>query len=257
MGEFVDLLDKIKKYYRFSPKEILGFLVSVLVIAFVISFREWGRGADVDVGYGLLNFLNAILIVALSMLVHYSAQKIAALHAGLRAEYHVWTLGLLIALVFAFVSKGSIWFIIPGGVLFHHLTGHRIGWFRYEINYFAVGLLSLWGIVSSIFLIIFFRVVENFAASPLATKAIVFNLVYAVYSILPIPPADGNKIFFGSRMLYAFSLFAVLSAAALLWADINVWLAIFGSLVIGFVCWLLYYVLWEKDQWQGSYAKMK
>lgn len=257
MGEIVNLIDKIKRYYRFTPAELRGFVISVLVIAFVISFKEWGPGKEVALGYGLFNFFNAVLIVGLSMLVHYSAQKITALYAGFKVEYKMWTAGLLIALVFAFVSKGSIWFIIPGGILFHHLAGHRLGWFRYGLNYFAVGILSLWGVVASILLAIFFKIVENFVATPLITKAIAFNLVYAVYSMLPIPPADGNRVYFGSRLLYAFSLFAIISIAVLLWADVSIWIAVFGSLIIGAVCWLVYYIMWEKGQWQGPYGKMK
>ena len=257
MGEIVDLVDKTKKYYAFTPAELRGFVISILIIAFVISFKEWGKGADVELGYGLFSFFNAALIVALSMLAHYSVQKIISLHAGFRVEYQMWTIGLLIALIFAFASNGSIWFIIPGGILFHHLAGHRLGWFRYDVNYFAVGILSLWGVVASIGLAIFFKIVENFIATPLITKAIAFNLAYAVYSILPIPPADGNRIFFGSRMLYAFSLVSVVSVAVLLLADVNIWVAVIGSLAIGAICWLLYYVIWEKGQLHGSYGRMK
>ncbi len=257
MEEIVNLVAKIKKHYKFTPAEFRGFVISVLVIAFVISFKEWGRGAEVELGYGLLHLFNAVLVVALSMLVHYSVQKIAALQAGLKVEYKMWTIGLLIALVFSFASRGNIWFVIPGGILFHHLAGHRLGWFRYDINYFAIGILSLWGVVASIGLAMFFKIVENVITSSLITKAIVFNLIYAVYSILPIPPTDGNKVYFGSRLLYAFSLFAVVGVAVLLWVDVSIWIAIIGSLVVGAVCWLLYYVIWEKGQWQGPYATMK
>jgi len=38
MGEIVDLVAKIKKYYKFTPTELRGFVISILVIAFVISF---------------------------------------------------------------------------------------------------------------------------------------------------------------------------------------------------------------------------
>ena len=53
MGDLHDLKAKIKKYYRFSPKEILGFLVSVLVIAFVI---------NTDTGSFIINGTEKVLI---------------------------------------------------------------------------------------------------------------------------------------------------------------------------------------------------
>ena len=58
MGEITDLIDKIKRYYGFSPSEIRGLLVTIFVIAFIISFKEWGNGDEVDIGSGIFNLEN-------------------------------------------------------------------------------------------------------------------------------------------------------------------------------------------------------
>ena len=42
MAEFVDLRDKISKYYKFTPAEFRGIIISILVLAFIISFKNWG-----------------------------------------------------------------------------------------------------------------------------------------------------------------------------------------------------------------------
>jgi Zn-dependent protease len=257
MGEVVDLIDKVKKYYRFTPSELRGFIISILVVAFIISFREWGRGAEIDIGFGLINFLNALLVTALTFIVYNSAHRITALVAGFKAEYKMWTFGLLAGLVFAFVSNGRIWILLPGGILYHHLAGHRIGWFRHELNYFAMGVLSLWGPIACIFLAIFFKIIGIFTFNALIHKAVILNLALAVYAMLPIPPMPGSKVFYGSRMLFAFSFCAIVAAAILLAIDINVLLAIIGAFLIGVICWLLYYILLEKGWWQGPFPKMK
>ena len=38
MGELVDLIDKIKKYYTFTAYELRGLAISIVAIAFIISF---------------------------------------------------------------------------------------------------------------------------------------------------------------------------------------------------------------------------
>lgn len=253
MPEVIDLGAKLKKHYKFTPAELKGFLISIVVIAFVISFADWGPGDKVDIGYGLFNFFNAILIVTLSFIIHHSAQKIAALSVGYNIEFKMWGYGLLISLLLAFLTKGWLWFIIPGGLLFHHLAGHRLGFFRYGLNYFAVGLSSLMGPVASLLFVVILKVINLFLNSALIEKAILFNILFAVWMVLPIPPADGARMFFGSRMVYAFGFCAIIAGALLLYIDIPVWFAVVGALLIGFICWLLYYIFWEKGFWKGPY----
>ena len=257
MSEMHDLKAKVKKYYRFTPAELRGLVISILIIGFIVSFREWGPGNDVMLSVGLFNWFNSSLLAALTLLAFISAQKIVSLQAGLNAEYRMSMWALSFGLLVAFVSRGYIWFLIPGGIIFHHMAGHRLGWYRYDVNYFALAILSLWGPIANIVLAIIFKIINGFIFHPMFQKAIALNLVFAVYSILPIPPAAGNKVYFGSRMLYAFSLVLVVAAAVFLWIDIPIWIAIGGALAVAVVGWLLYYTIWEKDMWQSPYAKMR
>ena len=79
MAEIVDLADKIKRYFMFTPLEIRSLIIAVLVTAFVFSFREWGYGDDFSLRIGAFNYFNAVLIVALSFLIHISVQRIWSL----------------------------------------------------------------------------------------------------------------------------------------------------------------------------------
>ena len=250
MGEIIDLLDKIKKYYKFTGQELRGLIISILAIAFIISFKDWGA-TNFDFAAGLYNLFNAVLIVALSILVHDSGQRIWALAIGYKLEYRTWGFGLLIALVIAFISNGNFWLIVPAGFMLHHLAGHRLGFFRYGINYFGQAMVALAGPLSTFMLIILLKVLSVFSPNMLIQKAIIFNVVYSITCLIPIPPLDGSKIYFGSRMLYAFALPAIAVATILMVVDIPIFFALVLSFLVGIVLWLTYYISFERKVWFG------
>jgi len=244
MGDLTDLADKIKRYFKFTPLELRSLIIAILVLAFIISFRDWGVR-----GFNIGDF-NAVLIVALSLLVHISIQRIWSLGTGYRLEWKMWSFGLLFGLIMVFLTNGLFWLILPGGFMVHHLAGHRLGWFRYGINYWAVGLIAVTGTVGTIFLAAIFKALSGFVINSLIQKVITFNIVYAIYSIIPIPPLDGSRTFFGSRMLYAFSSAFIIAAALLLNSSLGVGIVIISSFFIGIVLWLLYYIFFEHKAWK-------
>lgn len=250
MGEIVDLKDKIRKYYSFTNGEIVGLASSIMLIAFMISFKEWGT-ESFDSSAGLLNFFNAILIVALSILVHDAGQRIWGMAIGFRIEYKVWVVGIIIGLMAVFVSNGRLWVILPGYFIVHHMAGHRLGFFRYGINIVGQGMTALAGPLASLALVIFLKFVSIFTSNALIEKAIFFNVVYIITSMLPIPYLDGSKIYFGSRMIYSFTMPFVVSSAILLIIDINPMLALILSFLIGVILWISYYIVFERKIWNG------
>ncbi len=227
-----------------------GIVISVIAIAFIISFREWGV-TNFDLQSGIYNLLNAILIVALSILIHDAGQRLWALAIGYRVEFKVWSLGLLFALIVVFLSNGRLWLIVPSGFMLHLLAGHRLGWFRYGINYFGQAMVALAGPLFSLMLVILLKVLSIFSSSPLIQKAIIFNVIYATTSLLPIPPLDGSKIYFGSRMLYAFAMPAIVVATILMIVEIPVFFALILSLLVGVILWITYYISFERKVWAG------
>ena len=250
MGEIVDFKAKVRKYYRFTRQEAIGLVISIIVIAFIISFKDWGT-TEFNAPVGLFNFFNAILIVALSILVHDAGQRLWGLAIGYRIEFRMWSFGLMIALILAFITNGSLWLIIPSGFMIHHLAGHRLGWFRYGINYFGQAMVALAGPLFSLTLLIFFKILYVFAPNPLIHKAIIFNAVYIMTSMLPLPPLDGSKIYFGSRMLYAFVLPSIIIATIFMVINVPVFLALVLSFLVGTVLWMVYYISFERKVWSG------
>ena len=250
MAELIDLADKIKRYYRFTKYELRGIIISLLVIAFIISFKEWGKDRF-DILEGIYNLFNSVLIVALSILVHDGGQKIWALASGFRVEYKMWSYGLLFGLILAFITNGNVWLIVPSGFMLHILAGHRLGWFRYNMNVFAIGIIAMAGPLFSMMLIIILKIISVFSPSVLIIKAIKFNIIYVLTSLLPIPPLDGSKLFFGSRMLYAFTTPLIAITSILMIVNIPIFLSIVISLLIAVILWFFYYVTFERKWWKG------
>ena len=250
MAEIFDMLDRIKRYYRFTANEIRGLVIAILAVAFIISFKEWGT-ANFDFSAGLYNLFNSVLIVALSILVHDFGQRMWGLSIGYRVEFKLWSFGLIAGLVIAFVSNGNLWIIVPSGFMLHHLAAHRLGWFRYGINYFGQAMVALAGPLFSLMLIILLRVLSILSSNPLIHKAIIFNVVYAITSLLPIPPLDGSKVYFGSRMLYAFVLPAIFVSTILMVVNVPILLSLVLSFLVRIVLWLTYYITFENKAYLG------
>ena len=248
MGELIDLKDKIKRYYKFRSSEITYIVFAILIIGFIISFKEWGT-AEFNARSGLFNFFNSILIVTLSFLIHDAGQRIWGLSIGYKIEFRACSYGLVAGLLLAFISNGNLWLIMPSGIIVHHLAGHRLGFFRYDINYFGKAMAVFGGTLATLTLIILIKVISVFITNPLLDKALIFNVIYLITSLIPIPPMDGSNIYFGSRMLYAFVFPFIVAASLLMLIDISILITLSVSFIIGVILWVTYYVMFEHYLW--------
>jgi hypothetical protein len=253
MGLIYDWFDKIKRYANLDAKEIRASIIVILVIAFAISFNKWGPDKQIDLAVGLSNLLAAIIIVAISFLARLYFQKIVALGADSKIEFKMWTFGILISLILVFITNGKLWFLIPGGIVIHYLPGHHLGWVRYGLNYFGLGVISLAGPIANILLAMIFRTLHSIFNLPIFYTAFLLNIIWAVWTMIPIPPADGSRMFLGSRMVYMFGLGIVISSALLLLSRIPVYITIPLSFIIAAIWWLVYYLIWERFNWTGPY----
>ncbi|MGB9749078.1 MAG: site-2 protease family protein [Candidatus Woesearchaeota archaeon] len=244
MYSLFDLQDKIKRYLRFNDQEVKSFIITALILAFCLSFRQWGPSETPDVMLGLKNLFNMFLIVSLALLVRIIAQKMYALHIGFNAEYEMWFYGLLICLLITFLSRGFWFFIAAGSFVIHFMPGHRLGYFRYGLNYFAMGVVALMGPVANILLALVLKILQPYALSGLVHSAIVVNIYFAIFNMLPIPPLDGSKIFFASRAFYFFSLGFIAGASLLLFINGILWILL-SAILLG-ILFLIAFLWIEK-----------
>ena len=243
-------LATVKQYFRFSKQEIKNLAIVILVFAFIFSFNDWGE-ETFDFFIGMRNFVIALIVVGISVFIHDAGQKLAALKVGLRAETKIWWYGIIAALVLCFISRGNLMFFAATGMWVHHMAIHRLGSFRYGPNVQAMGVIALMGPVANILaatLVKFLQVNLHIIpmGSPFVDKFFFFSWLFAVLNLLPIPPLDGSRLLFYSRLTYAWIFGAI--AGYLLFYALGIY-----SFVIAFFCgwavWLLFYIFFERE-WQ-------
>jgi len=249
MGFWSELGSRLSLYYGFTRKEVRDILICVFFTAFIFSFNDWGRAGQFSLVSGLRNFFLVFFLAILAYFVHLSAQRIFALSIGFKAEFKLWWGGLITSLLVVFITASlfglGFTVILPGGIVIALLTRHRLGEFRYGVNYWESGITALWGPVASILFAFVFKIfLIFFPQSWFLQKGLLINLIYGICSMLPLPNLDGINVFFSGRVFYAFVYGLMLGVALLIyWA--NLWLTIIGAIIIGIAIWLLFYFFVE------------
>lgn len=234
--------DKIKSYFWFTKDEFKGFVVTVFVLAFIFSFSDWGVQAF-DAVVGLQNFAVAFMVVLVSVFVHHSAQRLAALVWGFRAEHILWWQGLTFSALIALFTNGALKLLPGSALMIHHMPVHRLGFYRYGPNFQTFGKIAVFGPLANLVFAVLVRIVgELFVLN--VSKLYFFNLLFAAYNLLPFPPLDGSRIFYASRLLYVFVFSAIVGYVVL--ALVAGFQSIILALIIGAVGWFLFYVFFEK-----------
>ncbi|MEM4282324.1 MAG: hypothetical protein QXU88_00845 [Candidatus Woesearchaeota archaeon] len=230
----------------FSKEELKDFFVVILVLAFIASFNEWGEEVF-DFGVGIKNFVISLVVVALSVGLHHLAQRWWADREGLIPEHRVWWFGLLIGLLLVFFSNGKIkWYAATALYLRHTLS--RIGRVPYYPKATQIGIVTLMGLLANAVLVLLARVGQPLLGQALANKLFYFNILFALLSLLPIPPLDGSRVFFASRPIYVFAFLSI--SAYLLLAYVFGTISIMWSVIIGMVGWLIFQLAFERGAWK-------
>jgi Zn-dependent protease len=141
-------------------------------------------------GIFLINFPYKLLLsflgIATAFFFHEIGHKFMAQRYGLWAEYRMYPLGLLLALILSFT--GFV-FAAPGAVMFQGDSRD------YETGKIAlIGPLAniLIAIVILTFLLFFFF--ESSGINNILNFIIMINLILATFNLLPFGPLDGTKI---------------------------------------------------------------
>jgi len=245
---FRSFLHDVKKYYRFSRDEFKGLVIAIIILGFCFGFDDGQE--TFRLAYWLFNLVNSLLLMTLTVLVNISGMKIYGLYRGYKVEFKPWYLGLGITLIATILSNGSLWWImLPGGLVVHHMAGHRIGKFRYGINYYELAWISFAGSLANIILATIIKNIELYLpalvinAEFLSTVFIV-NWVYAFFMFLPIPPLPGTNMLYASRLTYSYIAGSILGYLVLI-LTLQVYSFIW-ALLFGGVVWLVYLLQFEK-----------
>lgn len=179
----------VSKPGSFSRIEIQHLIISIIILTFAFAFAltpfNFLEGYNINnLSYGLiLSFLG----ISTAFFFHEMSHKFMAQKFGLWAEYRMFPLGLLLALVLS-IFTGFV-FAAPGAVMFQ--GGSR----DYETGRIAMaGPLSniiIAAVTLSTYLFIFF---ENEIIGGIIAFICLINAFLAVFNLLPFGPLDGTKI---------------------------------------------------------------
>jgi Zn-dependent protease len=162
-------------------RELLDISISFLVVFAVFGYRSI---VSLDLG-GVVAYLIATLT---AFVLHELAHRSVAVARGAYARYEAWYPGLLIALILAIASRGSIVFVAPGAVKVYEFFSIP----SIEAEIALAGPLA--NIVVAIACLLLGRIP---ALSYTAYIVGYVNAFLAFFNLLPIPPLDGYKVLRG------------------------------------------------------------
>jgi len=198
-------------------KEIPPILIVILTITLVLGLFKNFQG-----------FLYTLLAVFFAFMINIFAKKIMGFYLGSEIEMKLWKIkrygfkpsssfkkfipaGILFPIIFAIISLGN--FIWMASLIFDinpkiSRAAKRYGLYTYsEMTENHIGFIAATGIIASLI----FAVIGYLAGFPEFSRISIF---LAFFNMIPISDLDGNKIFFGSLILWSFLAALVLIGLA-------------------------------------------
>lgn len=242
-----ELKTRIRDYFRFSFREQKEILLSAIIFGFILSFRKWGV-VEFDFVSGIKSFIFATIAVLIAIVANVSVQKVFALRTGYKMHYYWWFQGTIIGVFITFISFGFIPVLYPGTTYFEAISKLRLGIFRYGMMLKEIVFASVMGIVSNMILVLFASFLYLQTNNDWVMYFININLIFAFFTMLPLPKVSGIKIgegattgfniYFFSRQLYIFLFATLIAYALLIYFAITIlgsFLTLFIALIIGLI----------------------
>lgn len=240
----------LKKTLTFGKEDVKILAIGSVAFGIALSWHGWG-GVSFELVTGLLNLLLAIVVSGLLLAVYLGSQRLCAAVKGLAIEHRLWWYGPILCVLFVLITNGRFALsLIP--ITLYALTKFElkivkhVRWGRRyahaslseHAQVALAGPLSVFVVGGFIKTLELLGIVGNWADS-----FFVFALLIAATNILPIPPLDGAKVFYSTRLGYAFISGTFLGYLFL--ASLRIYSYIL-ALLIGLSAWLGYYAFFER-----------
>ena len=202
-------LIRAPKLSSVSSRELYALTAALLVLGLSFSMRYVFSGLrPLEV---LEVFLLTLLVIGTGFLGHELAHKFSAQHYGCWAEFKLWTVGAIMALLFAVISQGTFIFAAPGAVY----IASRSSYFGEGIDRKANGVISLVGPVVNIAAAAIFAIALAGSATlgfgdlvignafHFLRVGVQINIWLGAFNMIPFFILDGQKVFTWDRKIWA------------------------------------------------------
>lgn len=202
-------LIRAPKLSSISGRELYALTAALLVLGLSFSMRYmFGGLKPLEI---LEIFLLTILVIGTGFLGHELAHKFGAQRFGCWAEFKLWTIGAIMAVLFAIISQGFFIFAAPGAVY----IASRSSYFGEGIDRRANGIISLvgplvnvaaagiFGLALVVSTALGFGDIVIGHAFYLLRAGVEINLVLGAFNMIPYFILDGQKVFAWDRRIWA------------------------------------------------------
>jgi Zn-dependent protease len=190
-------------------REILALSVAWIVLGISFTTRWMYLGWLSKPVAFLEIFLLTLLIIGTGFLGHEVAHKLVAQRYGAWAEFRLWTIGAIMALVVAAIPPGNIVFAAPGAVYIASRSRYIADIMDRKTN----GIVSLVGpLVNVAAAGVAGLLYAGFSAAHIGVTisgfnpllwAIQINLWLGAFNMVPLSILDGQKVFNWNRTIWA------------------------------------------------------
>lgn len=191
----------------FKGKELVSIIIVCIILAFAVTLVE-----------SLKIFLYALLSLFLVILINIVVKKITAYNLDSEVEVKFWEVnrygfkpsssfkkpvpaGLILPVIISIFSLGYFYwmacltFDVKAKV---YRAAKRFGLYAFsEMTERHIGIIAASGIIANLI----FALIGYLAGFSEFAR---FSLYYSAFNMIPISDLDGNKIFFGSVVLWSF-----------------------------------------------------
>ncbi len=202
-------LIRAPKLSSISSRELYALSAALLVLGLSFSMRYVFSGLrPLEV---LEVFLLTLLVIGTGFLGHELAHKFSAQRYGCWAEFKLWTVGAIMALLFAVISQGTFIFAAPGAVY----IASRSSYFGEGIDRKANGVISLVGPMVNIAAAAIFAIALAGSAAlgfgdlvvgnafHFLRVGVQINIWLGAFNMIPFFILDGQKVFTWDRKIWA------------------------------------------------------
>src|SRR5256712_5249305 len=202
-------LIRAPKLSSISSRELYALSAALLVLGLSFSMRYVFSGLrPLEV---LEVFLLTLLVIGTGFLGHELAHKFSAQRYGCWAEFKLWTVGAIMALLFAVISQGTFIFAAHGAVY----IASRSSYFGEGIDRKANGVISLVGPLVNIAASALFAIALAGSTALGFGDLVIANAFHflrvgfqitiwlGAFNMIPFFILDGQKVFTWDRKIWA------------------------------------------------------